>query len=165
MKKIKLTFVFLFVATLMFAQKSPRNQVTGKVGETTIEIDYSAPSVKGRTIWGGLEKYGEVWRAGADANTTFSFDNDVVIGGTTIPAGKYGFFIIPNKKGDWVAIFSKTNNQWGAYSYKPSEDALRVNIPPSITKNIQEQLKYSVGKKSINFAWEYINLSIPITVK
>ena len=112
-----------------------------------------------------MEKYGKVWRAGANDNTTVSFSKKVMIDGKELPAGKYGFFIIPNEKGDWVAIFSKTNDQWGSYEYKQSEDALRVNITPLFKKEIQEQLKYSVEKNTIDFAWEYSNLSIPISTK
>jgi len=162
MKKIKLTFVFLFVATLMFAQKSPRQQVTGKVGKTTIDIDYSAPSVKGRTVWGGLEKYGEVWRAGADSNTTFSFDKDVIIGGATIPAGKYGFFMIPNEDDDWVIILNKKNDGWGAYSYNQEEDILRMIINPKFVKENMEILSYVVVENGIEFGWEKARVFIPI---
>lgn len=166
MKKIGFLFVLLFaLSSNMQAQKSPKTVANGTIDNVKIEINYCAPSVRGRTVWGGLEKYGKVWRAGANENTTVSFSEKVMIDGKELPAGKYGFFIIPNKKGDWVAIFSKTNDQWGAYSYKQSEDALRVNIAPSQTKNIQEQLKYSVGKKSLDFAWEYVNFSIPISTK
>lgn len=166
MKKIGFLLIILFAMTSNIeAQKSPKSVANGTIDNVAIEINYSAPSVKGRTVWGGLEKYGEVWRAGADKNTTVSFSKDVVIDGNTLPAGKYGFFIIPNEKGDWVAIFSKTNDQWGAYNYKQAEDALRVNVTPDFKKEIQEQLKYSVGKNSIDFAWEYANLSIPVSTK
>ena len=162
MKKIKLTFVFLFVATLMFAQKSPRKQVTGKVGETTIDIDYSAPSVKGRTIWGSLEKYGKVWRAGADANTTFSFDKGVQIGEATIPAGKYSFFMIPNEDDDWVIILNKKNDGWGAYSYSEDDDVLRMIINPKFVKDNMEILSYTVLENGVEFGWEKVRVFIPI---
>ncbi|MFK7774454.1 MAG: DUF2911 domain-containing protein [Saprospiraceae bacterium] len=166
MKKIGFLLILLLaLSSNMEAQKSPNSVANGTIDKVDIEIKYCAPSVRGRTVWGGLEKYGKVWRAGANENTTVSFSEKVMIDGKELAAGKYGFFIIPNKKGDWVAIFSKTNDQWGAYSYKQSDDALRVNITPSYIKNIQEQLEYSVGKKSINFSWEYINLSIPISTK
>lgn len=164
MKKIGFLLILLFALTsTMEAQKSPKSIAKGTIDKVDIEINYCAPSVRGRTVWGSMEKYGKVWRAGANENTTVSFSKKVMIDGKELPAGKYGFFIIPNEKGDWVAIFSKTNDQWGAYSYKQSEDALRVNITPSKTKNSQEQLKYSVGKKSLDFAWEYVNLSILIS--
>lgn len=166
MKKIGFLLVLLFaMSSNIDAQKSPKSKANGTIDKVDVEIKYCAPSVRGRKVWGGLEKYGKVWRAGANENTTVSFSKDVVIDGNNLPAGKYGFFIIPNKEGDWVAIFSKTNDQWGAYNYKQSEDALRVNVSPSITKGMQEQLKYSVKRNSIFIAWEYVNLSIPVSSK
>ncbi len=166
MKKIGFLLVLLFALTSNIeAQKSPKSVANGTIDKVDIEINYSAPSVRGRQVWGGLEKYGKVWRAGANENTTVSLSKNVMIDGKELPAGNYGFFIIPNEKGDWVAIFSKTNDQWGAYNYKQSEDALRVNISPVFKKEIQEQLKYSVGKNSIDMAWEYAHLSIPISTK
>ena len=65
-KNISIIIAFLFIATASYAQKSPRKEATGSINKANITIDYSSPSVKGRTIWGGLEKYGKVWRAGAD---------------------------------------------------------------------------------------------------
>ncbi|MDO9037257.1 MAG: DUF2911 domain-containing protein, partial [Lutibacter sp.] len=84
MKKLKLLFLLLLVTSITFAQKSPRKQATGKIGAVTAIVDYGSPSVKGRTIWGELVPYGKVWRAGANENTTFSFDKDVKIGNTKV---------------------------------------------------------------------------------
>ena len=127
-----------------------------------VSIDYGAPSVKGRQIWGGLEKYGKVWRAGANENTNVSFDKEVKIGGKSLAAGKYGFFIIPNENAEWTVIFNKKNDAWGAYSYKEADDALRVNVKPNFVSENQEQLKYEVGEDAILFAWEKARLSIPV---
>ena len=146
MKKFKILLIFVAVATMSCAQSSPRMQAEGKIGTASVAVDYGAPSVKGRTIWGGLEKYGK----------------DVKIAGKSLPAGKYGFFIIPNENEDWVAIFNKKNDGWGAYSYNQAEDALRVNIKPSFSDKVQEQLSYSVGSNSIDFAWAKARLSIPV---
>ncbi|MFA5296772.1 MAG: DUF2911 domain-containing protein [Lutibacter sp.] len=162
MNKLKITLVFLLIATVTFAQESPRKQATGKVGEVTVDVDYGAPSVKGRTIWGELVPYGEVWRAGANENTTISFDTDVAIGETTVPAGKYGFFIIPNEDADWVIILSSKNDAWGAFSYSESEDVLRLNVTPEFVDENQEQLNYTIGNEGIRFAWEKATFNIPI---
>lgn len=164
MKKIKLLLVFVLITTLSFAQKSPKQQATGTIDGVSITIDYSAPSVKGRTIWGDLVKYDKVWRAGANENTTFSFDKDVTINGKDLPAGKYGFFIIPNEKGDWTIIFNTKNDSWGAMKYKEKEDALRVNITPTITGENQEQLFFGV-MDSILFSWEKVSLNIKVAAK
>ncbi len=161
---------FLFLALLIFsfssvaiAQKSPRMQANGVANGVTVDIDYSAPSVKERKVWGGLEAYDAVWRAGADKNTTISFDKAVKVGGENLTAGKYGFFIIPKKEGDWVAIFNKKNDGWGAYGYDQNEDALRLNIKPEWKDKNQEQLNYSVIDNAIVFAWEKLKLSLPIS--
>lgn len=161
MIKTKLIIVFLFVATVTFAQ-SPRKQASGKIGEVTVSIDYGSPSVKERVIWGGLEKYGKVWRAGANENTTVAFDKDVTIGQTTVPAGKYGFFIIPSENEDWIVIFNKKNDGWGAYSYNKDEDIVRLTITRKFVDENQEMLTYKVGDKGIFFAWEKARLLIPV---
>ncbi len=164
MKSLILSFVLLISLSIdADAQKSPRVQADGEINQSKIAIDYGAPSVKGRTIWGGLEAYDVIWRAGANQNTTVSFDKGVKLGGQEIAAGKYGFFIIPKKEGDWVAIFSKNNSAWGANGYNEKDDALRLNITPEWVNENQEQLEYSVGESAINFAWEKARLSIPVS--
>lgn len=162
MKNIKLTLILLLIATVTFAQKSPRKEASGSIGDATVIVDYGAPSVKGRTIWGGLEKYGKVWRAGANENTTFSFDKDVKIGDKTVPAGKYGFFIIPNENKEWIIILNSKNDSWGANSYKQEEDILRLNIAPKFVNENQEMLEYTIGKKGVSFAWGKVRILIPI---
>jgi len=163
MKNIKLLLLFIFAVSVSCAQKSPREKAEGIIDGVAIAIDYGAPSVKGRTVWGGLEAYGKVWRAGANENTTISFDKDVKISGKDLVAGTYGFFIIPNEKGDWTIIFNKKIDGWGAYSYNQEEDALRVSSTPSFVNDNQEQLLYSVAKSSINFAWEKARLTLPVS--
>ena len=162
MKTLNLFFALLFVASISYAQKSPRLETKGTVNGTQITIDYGAPSVKGRTVWGGLEKYGEVWRAGANENTTISFDKDVKINGKSLAAGKYGFFIIPNETGDWVAIFSKKNDGWGAYSYAKADDALRVMFKPDFDSTVQEQLMYAVDNSGIVFGWDKARMHLDV---
>lgn len=166
MKTIKLLILFVLVTTISCAQKkSPRQQAEGVINGVTVNIDYGAPSVKGRKIWGGLVPYGQTWRAGANENTTISFDKDVTVNGKNLGAGKYGFFIIPNENGDWTVIFSNKNDAWGAFSYKEEEDVLRVNSTPEYVANNQELLQYSVGKNSIDISWEKARLSLYITAK
>jgi len=160
MKKIYLLMALLIGATVVFAQ-SPSKQAKGKIGEVDIAIAYSAPSVKGRTIWGGLEPYDKVWRAGANACTTVEFSKKVTIEGKSLDAGKYGFFIIPKEKGKWTVIFNKVNDQWGAFDYDQKQDALRVDVSPTWSDDVQETLSYSVDDK-LNFGWEKARLSLEI---
>jgi len=162
MKHLKITLLLLLVATVTFAQKSPRKQATGTIGAATVEVDYGAPSVRDRQIWGGLEKYGKVWRAGANENTTITFDKDVTVGKNSVPAGKYGFFIIPNEEGPWVAILNKKNDAWGAMSYDEGDDVLRMELKANFVDENQELLTYSVKEKGIAFAWAKARLFIPV---
>ena len=111
--------------------KSKRPSPPAKVTQTlksgaVITIDYSQPSIKGRTIGKDLEpKKGEVWRTGANEATVFETSKEIKVNGGTLPAGKYSLFSIADE-GDWTIIFNKTFNQWGAYDYKMADDALRV---------------------------------------
>ncbi|HEY9195289.1 MAG TPA: DUF2911 domain-containing protein [Mucilaginibacter sp.] len=94
-----------------------------------ITITYSRPNVKERKIFGGIIPWGEVWRTGANAATTISFTEKVVIEGNPVPAGTYSLFSIPEKN-EWTIILNKVVKQWGAYNYKQSEDFLRFKIKP-----------------------------------
>ena len=76
---------------------SPPALATGKIGEATISIDYSSPSVKGRKIFGGLLPYGVLWRAGDNEATIFSTDRAIKVNGKKLPAGKYSFFTTPGE--------------------------------------------------------------------
>lgn len=162
MKKLKFTLVLLMITTVTFAQESPRKQATGKIGGVTIDIDYGSPSVKGRTIWGELVPYGKVWRAGANENTTFSFDKDVKIGNTTVKAGKYGFFIIPSESMEWTVILNSKNDAWGSNGYNQDLDILRLDLEPINTDNNQESLDYAIGEKEIIIKWAKAKIVIPV---
>jgi len=162
MKTFKLTLVLLLIGTVTFAQKSPRKQANGKIGTVAVEVDYGAPSVRERIIWGELVPYNKVWRAGANENTTISFDSDVTIGKNSVPAGKYGLFIIPNKDGAWSVILSKKNDAWGSNGYSEDNDLFRMSIKPKIEDKSIEELSFKVYKKGVQFAWEKTRIWIPV---
>ncbi|MBP8792412.1 MAG: DUF2911 domain-containing protein [Lutibacter sp.] len=162
MKTLKITFVLLLIATVTFAQKSPKKQATGKIGEVTATIDYSAPSVKDRVIWGELVKYDQIWRAGANENTTVSFDKDVKITGKTIPAGKYGLFVIPTKGNEWTVVLSKKNDAWGSKDYSESNDLLRFTVNTKATVENKEEMTFDVVNNGIQFNWEKIQFFIEV---
>ncbi len=154
-----------FVSLSSFAQKkmaSPRDSVKGKIGETSIYINYGSPSVKGRVIWGDLVPYGKVWRAGANEATSFTCDKSITVEGKTLPAGTYGFFVIPTEK-EWTIIFNKIAKQWGAYEYTQQEDALRVTVTPKKGAAMNERLVYKINATGISLLWE--KLEVPISIK
>ncbi|MBD2770286.1 DUF2911 domain-containing protein [Hymenobacter sp. BT664] len=144
------------------AKPSPAATATGKIGGTDVTVAYSSPAVKGRTIWGGLVPYGQVWRAGANEATTVMFSKPVKVEGQALPAGKYGFFVIPTEK-QWTVIFNKVPNQWGAFKYDEKQDALRVMVTPRKAASMAERLAYEVTPKGLVLRWE--NLEVPVAVK
>lgn len=153
MKKILTTGFTLFALCLSFAglaqKPSPPATVTQQVGNVTVTINYSQPSVKGRTIGVDLEPMdGKVWRTGANEATTFEVDNDVKVEGQALAKGKYGLFTIKNGS-DWTIIFNKTWKQWGAFSYKEADDALRITVKGTKADPFAEQLKFSVTAEGL----------------
>jgi hypothetical protein len=144
------------------AKPSPAATATGKIGAADVTVAYSSPAVKGRTVWGSLVPYGQVWRAGANEATTVEFSKSVTVEGKALPAGKYGFFVIPTEK-QWTVIFNKVPNQWGAYKYDEKQDALRVTVTPRKAASMAERLAYEVTPKGLVLRWE--NLEAPVAVK
>ncbi len=103
--------------------------VSQRIGITDITINYHRPLVNGRQIFGKVVPYGQVWRAGANENTTIKFTDPVSIEGDALDRGIYGLHMIPGEN-EWTVIFSKTSTAWGSFSYKQDEDALRVTVKP-----------------------------------
>lgn len=120
---------------------SPPASVAQTLGVTDITVKYHRPFVKGRKVFGELEPYNKVWRAGANDATTIAFSTDVKIEGQPLPAGTYALFMIPTET-EWTIIFNKTAKQWGAFNYKEADDALRIKVKPT-TGDMQEALQYS----------------------
>jgi hypothetical protein len=145
---------------------SPNAWVSQMVGVTKISITYSRPGVKGREIWGKLVPYGEVWRSGANENTTITFSTPVKVEGHELPAGTYGFQTIP-AAGDWTIIFSKDANEWGAFSYKQADDALRVQAKP-LPAEMRERMAFEfddVTDTSAKVVLHWEKLKVPFTVE
>lgn len=184
-KPLFILFFILSMSLGVFAQltlprDSQRQEITQTIGDTKISVVYHRPNTKGRTLWGCQAKnvvpkanyeepclvpYGQVWRTGANENTTFEVSRDVTIDGQPLPAGKYGLHTIPNKD-EWTIIFSKDNDDWGSFSYDEKKDALRVKVKPQKT-DFQETMSLSFGDVTPNTAklvlrWEKI--SVPFTV-
>ena len=164
--KLLVLFVALISTSGIFAQEkraSPAATATGKIGNATITINYSSPFVKGRTIWGDLVPYGEVWRAGANEATTFKTDKPIKVEGKELAAGEYAFFVIVNKDNTATVIFNKEAKQWGAYKYDASKDALRVDVKTKNSTKLNESLVYTIEKNKVVLSWE--KLEIPVTIK
>ncbi len=148
-------------------EASQAASVTQRIGLTDIAISYHSPLVKGRKIWGDLVPYNEVWRAGANENTTISFSSDVKIEGKALAAGTYGLHMIPTEK-DWTIIFNHNASAWGSFFYKESEDALRVTVSPR-TANMQDWLSYYFADPKVNSVvavlhWEKLEVPFKIDI-
>lgn len=142
--------------------KEAHAQITG----THFIIKYHAPAVRGRTIWGGLVPYGDVWVTGAHSATSLQIDKDVTINGTPVSAGKYAFFTIPGQH-KWTVIINKNWDQHLADEYDIKDDVVRVEVTPETLPSVQERLKYSVVDKgnnqaSIEVRWEKVKVSLPV---
>ena len=133
---------------------SPPALVTQKIGDLTISIDYSQPSVKGRAIGTDLEpKPGQVWRTGANEATVFEVDRDVKVNGNALPKGKYGLFTLVDGN-DWIFIFNKTWKQWGAFDYKEADDALRIKVKGGKADPFAEKMNFSINEKGkVTLVW------------
>jgi hypothetical protein len=129
-------FVFFIAVTTTGAAQdkqplSPPAQATLNFGDgKTVTINYSAPSMRNRKIFGGLVPYDHVWRTGANAATSLKTDANLNIGGTTVPAGSYTIYTLPGVN-SWQLIINKQTGQWGT-KYDQSQDLAR--IPMKVTQ-------------------------------
>ncbi len=146
------------------ALPSPRQQASGEISGVAITVDYGSPAVKGRTVWGDLEPYGKVWRAGANETTSIELSGDVTVNGNDLAAGKYAIFMIPNENEGWVVIFNKGWDAWGAFSYAEDQDVLRISVTPEWSDDVVERLTYYVDG-GLKFAWEKARINLEVKAK
>jgi Tfp pilus assembly protein PilF len=152
-------------ALLDIPRDSQHSAVTQRIGITDITISYSRPLVKGRPIWGKLVPYDQVWRTGANENTTITLTDPVVIEGKPLAKGVYGLFMIPGES-QWTIIFSKVHSAWGSFTYKEADDALRVTVKPQASDS-HEALTYDfddVKPDSAVVALRWEKLAVPFKI-
>ncbi len=188
---------FVLVSQIASAQRAPLPRVSPKasvmqiIGTTEVAITYSRPAVKGRTIWGDwptevagegtldnqntrpagapIVPYGHLWRAGANEATLFVVNDDVLINGQPLAAGKYSLHMIPGKE-EWTVVFNKDDGQWGSFTYDAKKDALRVKTKPVVTTDSKEFLYYGseIGAENaatVYLRWEKIKVPFTVEVK
>src|SRR5271165_4510130 len=141
--------------------------VTQRIGVTDITINYHRPLANGRKVWGGIVPYGQVWRAGANENTTITFSDPVTIEGKPLAAGTYGLHMIPNED-QWTIIFSKMHTAWGSFSYDQAEDALRVTVKPG-TADLHNALAYDFDQLEpdstvVTMSWDKVAVPFKVAV-
>ena len=148
MKKIIFILTSLIASYVINAQvktpaPSPHCSLTQVVGLTDVTVDYSRPSAKGRIVFGDLVPFGKLWRTGANANTTVSFSEDVVINGTTLKKGTYALYTTP-KADMWEVIFYTETDNWGTpENWDANKVAVLVNADPVALNNAVESFTIS----------------------
>jgi hypothetical protein len=144
-------------------KKSPLRKVDATINGVAIEVEYSAPSARGREVMGGLVPYGEIWRTGANNATTIMFSKKVFVEGEEVPAGTYSLFTIPNE-GEWTIILNRVDKQWGAYKYDEKEDQLRVEVKTKKSDAKMEMMKFSFNSDNqLVLHWD--DVMVPIQIK
>ena len=141
--------------------------ITQRIGITDVTINYHRPMVNKRKVWGGLVPYGQVWRAGANENTTIKFSDPVTIEGKPLAAGAYGLHMIPGEN-EWTVIFSRNSTSWGSFTYNQAEDALRVTVKPQAAE-FHEALTYDFDDVNPDFTvvtlrWEKVAVPFKVGV-
>ena len=128
-------------------QPSPLGKVEQVIGLTTVSVEYSRPSVKGRAIFGDLVPMDKVWRTGANKCTVFTTDGLLIVQGEKLPPGAYSLFTIPTED-TWTIIFNKTAKQWGAFKYDVAMDYGRAPMKVSKPAAPVEQMTIAIEKKN-----------------
>jgi hypothetical protein len=138
-------------------------------GLGSIELSYSRPNIKGRKVFGDLVPFGKVWRTGANQATTLTFADEVIIGGTKIPAGKYGLLTMPDKNA-WTIIITKQLDVTSPAAYKQESDVVRVQAKPQALKNKFETftMQFANVKPTsieLHMMWDQTDVALPITTE
>lgn len=174
MKKVFLSVCFIAASFLGTAQvqtpqPSPAAEVEQTVGLTEVEVTYSRPSMRGRTVFGDLVPYGKVWRTGANANTVVTFDTDVTVGGKEVKKGSYAVFTVPGEKSWEIMLYSDTNN-WGA-PQEWDEGKVVAKVTSEVTALPFKVESFTIGfgnltnnGATMDIMWENAMVSMPFGV-
>ncbi len=132
-----------------------------------ITIQYSQPGMKGRTVWGQLVPWGDVWRMGANEATSFTSDSDLMVGGTKVPAGSYSLDLVPQQNGPWKLVINKTTGQWGIPYPGEASDFARIDMKTSSIPNAVELFTMKLAPPkgnatTLTLQWEKTQASIDI---
>lgn len=167
-----LIFSFIYMGTfaqVTTPQPSPRSTISQKVGLTTVEVDYSRPSARGRKIIGGLVRYGDIWRTGANKNTTVFFSDPINIVGKSLAAGKYALYTRPSAD-QWEVYFYKKNNMGDASSdWEEDQVVLSLSVPSVYFDPMVESFTITFsdlksGGATLNLIWEHTLVALPFEV-
>ena len=175
MKKVSLFILALVAIIELRAQKFPEVDASpadiayfrpdGRDANPVIRVIYGRPAKKGRTMIGGTEKFGTVWRLGANEATEVKLYKDVTFGDKTVKAGTYTMYAIPTEK-DWTIIFNSKLDTWGAYSYEQGKDVARVTVPVAKPEKEIENFAITFDGKgdtaAMYLGWENTMVKVPL---
>lgn len=150
------------LAQLSLPEPSPSATIKQKIGFTDLTIDYSRPAVKGRTIFGKLVPYGELWRTGASDATILTSTDPMTVGGKLLPAGKYSLFTIPTRT-EWTVILNSYTEGHGTAGYEAKNDVLRFTVKPDSSVRFYESFTIEVQdlvKNQANLYLTWANTSV-----
>jgi hypothetical protein len=154
-------------ASRPMAVLSPRDSVQANIGRAVVSINYGRPWVRGREIFGNVVPWNKVWRTGANAPTTLTTSSDLVMGGKTIPAGRYSLWTLPTPQG-WTLILNSRIDQNGT-RYDSTRDVARLGMRVALLPEPVEQLTIAVQPQNrggvLKVAWESTEASVPFTVR
>jgi len=180
-KSILAVAAVVMSALPMLAQQkriSPHETISAVIEGNRVSITYGRPYTKDpktgemRKIWGGLVPYGAVWRTGSDEATILITQKPIMIGETTVPAGAFTLFTLPNADGTAKLIINKQIGQWGVgpNSYDEKQDLARVDLKKEPLENSLDQFTMAVAKNPagggvLKMSWETTQFSVPFTVQ
>lgn len=174
MKKIILVCAAIFATSIAIAQisapqPSPLAKSTQTVGLTEVSLEYSRPAMKGRTIFGDLVPYNQLWRTGANANSIITFSDDVTFAGTAVKAGSYAIYTKPGESKWEVMLYSDTSN-WGTpQEFNDEKVVAKTTADVKTLRNTQESFTIGINELSMNGAhlqisWDKAIVAVPFTV-
>ncbi|MCH2234668.1 MAG: DUF2911 domain-containing protein [Crocinitomicaceae bacterium] len=172
MKRIALLFIAGLMGTFVSAQElpvpSPMCKISQVVGLTNIDLEYSRPSMKGRTIFGDLVAYDKIWRLGANGSTKFSCDTEIMFGDQVLKPGKYSVFAYPSEKGEWKFVFNTELDLWGEGDYDETKTILTVMGTSSKCAAVETMSltieNITANSGTIRMAWETTQVDVNFKV-
>src|SRR5579863_4473005 len=163
MKSLLMLSTVLLIGFAACAQPDHKKSPHDTVATKNIKVTYGRPYKKGRDIFGGLIKYGDVWRCGADEATEIAFAKDGTFGGKAIKAGSYTLFVTPTLK-EWTIIINGDPHYWGTdYESHKAKDVLHVSVPVKTLGSSVEQLTIHFAGSDMIIEWDKAQVSIPVS--
>ncbi len=152
---------------LKLPDASPAASATQAIGMAEFTVSYHRPAVNKRVVWGKLVPYGQVWRAGANENTTLTATTPFTFGGKAVPAGTYGLHILPTAD-SWTFILSSESHAWGSFTYDEKEDVARATAAPAAAE-FTERLAWSFDEPtadgvSLAVRWDKVRAAVPLGI-